>query len=293
MTTADYTIICSTRNRPESLLQSLLRTRMVLPVEIPILVFDDASDDRNAVVSAIASVPNARILRSEIQVGPGVGRNCCLENSHTEFCLSLDDDCYLGEMPDLSRWLQNRDEDQDVAVIGFRYYNTKDQIFGPDHDVPGPSNTLLGGASLLRRKAVLRAGGYLDWLVFACEDSELGERLIKLGYRIWYDPTVIVYHDHVPVVRDERWESFYYIRNAYLVCILRHGLAGGFVRGILSAVRRGFFHTKAPSQTPRALVAAMTLSFFCRRERLRLFSIEHYFTPLNREPECIRSQSSP
>ena len=267
------TVITVTRNRPISLQKCLARTRSVLPQEVRIIVFDDASSEPARYRSIVEAHPNTTYLQSETPVGPGAGRNACLRAATTAFCLSLDDDCYLNAGPDLSQWLDNRREERDIAVVNFRCFDVAHGFYAPEHQSAGAAKFMLGGASLLRREAVLRAGGYLDWLVFACEDSELALRLSRLGYRIWYDPSVTVQHDHSTEARDERWASFYYVRNTMLINLLHGGLFTGLPVGLLRALRRGWI-TVVPSQTLPGLLAGFRLAGRCYRARRELFALE-------------------
>jgi len=273
MPTPEYTIICSTRNRPNVLSTSLKKTRGVIPGYIPIIVFDDASDDPSLLDSSLSGISNISIIYSKTRVGPGAGRNECMRQATTPYCLSLDDDCYLEETPDFSRLMNRLDSDSDLAVVSLRYYNPINDFYGPETDQPGYATTMLGGGSLLRKDLVLKAGGYLDWLVYGSEDSELATRLNLLGYRIWYEPSVIVIHEHVPVARDHKWATFYYVRNALLISVLHKGFAKGFAIGLFRALRWGYFHPSNEiirSQSFRAIAAGIRLIAFCLQERKRL-----------------------
>jgi GT2 family glycosyltransferase len=263
------TVIMVTRNRPVSLQKCLARTRSILPKEIQILVFDDASTESLRVRAIVEAHSNTVYLSSPTMVGPGEGRNRCLRHAVTPFCLSLDDDCYLDSIPDLSRWLADQPEDRDIAAVGFRYCNLPAGDMAPASAVGGPAKRFHGGASLLRREAVLKVGGYLDWLVFACEDTELALRLRRLGYRIWFDPSVVVQHDHSLEGRDERWASYYYVRNTLVINAIYSGLVTGVLIGGLKALRRGMIGA-APSRTAAGLIAGLGLLPRCHRQRKAL-----------------------
>lgn len=277
---ADQTsVIMVTRNRPVSLGKCLAQTRAVLPAENRIIVFDDASTEAERIRAIIESQPNTVCIRSENLVGPGEGRNRCIQAATTPFCFSIDDDCYLESLPDLSRWLADRPEDRDIAAVGFRYCNLPAGDMAPASAVGGPAQGFHGGASLLRREAILKAGGYLDWLVFACEDTELALRLTRLGYRLWYDPSVIVKHDHSLEARDERWASFYYVRNTLLINLLHGGALAGLPVGILRALRRGC-SCAVPSQTMPGILAALKQAGRCQRVRREMFTPERRYAGL-------------
>jgi GT2 family glycosyltransferase len=273
-------VIIVTRNRPVSLERCLARTRSLLPTDIRIIVFDDASKDAGRVRSIIESHPNTTCLRSETMVGPGEGRNRCVRTASTPFCFSMDDDCYLDSVPDLSRWLADRPEDRDIAAVGFRYCNLPGRDLAPASSVPGETGGFLGGASLLRRKAMLRSGGYLDWLVFAHEDVELARRLRRLGYRVWYDPAVIVQHARSDEGRDWFLSSFYHARNMLVINAIHGDSFSGVPLGIARALRLGLFHADCRSAALVGIGAGLRLLPKCFWARQDLFtSSKRFVTP--------------
>jgi GT2 family glycosyltransferase len=275
------TIIMVTRNRPVSLAKCLGRTRALLSPEVQIIVFDDASAEVETVRAIIESHPNTRRLRSDVVVGPGEGRNRCVQAAVTPWCFCMDDDCYLETIPDLSRWFEDLPADQDIAVVGFRYCNLPAGDMAPIGSEPGESSAILGGASLLRRSAMLRTGGYLDWLVFAAEDAELAMRLRRLGYRIWYDPSVIVQHARSHEGRDTDWGNFYYVRNTLVINAIYGGWLTGVPLGLLRALRRGWFHAEPCKATWTAVRAGVGLLPKCFRSRRELFREELRFSREN------------
>jgi GT2 family glycosyltransferase len=270
-------IIMVTRNRPISLGKCLGRTRTVLPTEIRIIVFDDASSDAARVKAIVESCPNTLYLRSETCVGPGEGRNRCLRVAMTPFCFSMDDDCFLDSVPDLSRWLLDRPEDRDIAAVGFRYCNLPAGDMAPVANMPGESIYFIGGCSLLRRTAMLRSGGYLDWLGFAREETELALRLRRLGYRLWYDPSVIVQHARSDEGRDWHRGSVYYVRNTLVINAIHGGRFTGVPMGMARALRLGLFHADCRSATWAGIWAGLRLLPRCFRARRDLFCTSKRF----------------
>jgi GT2 family glycosyltransferase len=191
--------------------------------------------------------------------------------------LCIDDDCYFDSRPDLSRWLADRPEDRDIAAVGFRYRNLPSGELAPSASMPGETGGFLGGASLLRRAAMLKAGGYLDWLVFAREDTELAMRLRRLGYRIWYDPSVVVQHARSHEGRDWHWGSFYYVRNTVVINAIHGGRLFGVPMGVARALRLGLFHADCRSATWAGIWAGLRLLPRCFRARGDLFSASKRF----------------
>lgn len=266
-------IITVTHNRPKSLAACLALTRKVVPDDVNIIVFDDASDRKETIHEIIGQFSNTTYLRSEIRIGPAGGRNRCLTEATTPFCLSLDDDCYLHVIPSLTRWEDNIAKDHDIAVVGFRCFDTiPPGRYSPSFTDERPISSFHGGASLLRRDSVLKCGGYLDWLVFGGEDTELAMRLLRLGYRVWYDPSVLVHHDHSMEGRDEALGSFLYVRNTLVIHALHRGGFYGLLIGFVKALRRGLFATDVPSKTLSGLLAGFALTWQQRHRTQEMFS---------------------
>jgi GT2 family glycosyltransferase len=243
------------------------------------IILDDASNESDRIRSIVESYPNTTYLFSKTQIGPAGGRNRGLREATTPFCLSIDDDCYLDATPDLSPWLGDRLEDRDIAIVGFRYYNVHEGVFAPTSNDAGPAKAYLGGANLMRRDAVLKAGGYLDWLIFGGEDTELGMRLRRLGYRVWYDPSVVVHHDHSQEGRDKGLGSLLYVRNTVAVNSLHHGGLLGLSIGLGKALRRGIFATDVPRRTPVGILMGLALAWRHRHAGQELFAASRRYVP--------------
>ncbi len=238
----DCTIIIPTRNRQQVLEHSLAKIRKLFPA-VPILVYDDASEDAAGVVQIVEAVQGARCIRGERCVGPAGGRMLLMQAVQTSWCLALDDDCYPREDFNISRWLGGRPEKGDPIIIGFRFFRPYDgDLAPPGAAVVGSSQGFHGGASLLHCSSVLAIGGYRDFLFFGGEDTELAYRVWASGYQIWIDTHNVVVHEHVACGRDIRAESYFYVRNRILINILTVPLWLALPLGTLQALRRAFYH---------------------------------------------------
>lgn len=234
----DLAIIMPTWNRPEVVRRSLERTRRHFP-EAPIFVFDDASNDRNAVAAAVASVPGTTLLRSDVNVGPAGARCQLLQAAQANWCLALDDDCYPREDFDPGRWVAMDPGPSDPVIVSFRCYRSTDgDIAPPGNLVTGPSRCLMGGASLLHRASVLAIGNYNPLYVFGAEDTDLARRVWASGRQVWTDPDNYIIHDHVAVGRNLPRESFFYVRNRVLIGVLTLPVWYGLPLGLLQAIKR-------------------------------------------------------
>lgn len=270
----EYSVICATRNRPNILGKSLRETRRSIGSTVPIIVYDDASSDIDLLHRAIHGIENVQLICGKQRGGPGLGRNECMKHATTDFCLSLDDDCYLSSLPSTDRWESLLADDESIWVASLRYHNIKTNQYGPESSLSGYAGTMLGGAALIRRKPVLRSGGFAEWLFFGSEDTELANRIRMLGGKVYYDASSIVIHDHVDRNRDLDEESFFYTRNAILIPVYHRGLLRGLPLGLIRGLRWGWFHSSSrPGQGRRGVWAAFCMIPFVVRENRKLSAL--------------------
>lgn len=120
-------------------------------------------------------------------------------------------------------------------------------------------------------------GGYLDWLGFAGEDTELAMRLRRLGYRVWYDSSVIVQHARSDEGRDWHLGSFYYVRNTLLINTIHGGRLTGVPLGVAKALRLGLFHADRRFATWAGIWAGLWMLPKCFQARRDLLSMSKRF----------------
>lgn len=87
-----------------------------------------------------------------------------------------------------------------LAVVGSAENGEIEREYG--RDFPG---ILKGGNAVIRRRTLLAAGPYAEYLgpargarLFSCEDEEMYWRLIEMGARGRYVPSMIIYHHVLP-----------------------------------------------------------------------------------------------
>ena len=167
------------------------------------VVVDDGSTDRSLEAAHSVTDPRIRVLRQNNQ-GPSAARNLALENSSGEWIATLDAD-------DL--WTPDKLQHQLDAATRHR----ADLVFGPAQLFGDPHQQrayekheyVLAGQSalrkmisrnhvphssvLMRRQAVLEAGGYAED-IHGTEDYDLWLRLLMAGAKFVYDPRAIVHY---------------------------------------------------------------------------------------------------
>jgi mycofactocin system glycosyltransferase len=182
----------------------------------PVIVVDDASAD-SAAIAEIAAKYGARVIRRPVNGGPGAARNTGLAAASTELVAFLDSDC----VPDpgwLDRLLPHFADPALGAVAPrivpheagaswlARYEgasSTLDMGARPSIVRPGARVSYVPGAALVVRRSAAGAG-FADGM-FVGEDVDFIWRLAAAGWRVRYEPSATMGHDHR--VRFRPWFS--------------------------------------------------------------------------------------
>jgi len=187
-----------------------------------ILVIDDGSIDASM---EIAKDYPVRIISHGRNKGLAAARNTALRESRNDLVAALDADC--SAHPEWLEKLTRCFAREDIAGAGGRLLerNTSGsadkwrlahmkQVWGDDmlYDPP----FLYGNNNILRKGAVMKAGGYNEEFKTNYEDIDLSERIYKLGFRMVYDPAALVGHlrrDTVRSVLRSYWLRQWYYRK--------------------------------------------------------------------------------
>ncbi|MDT7804844.1 MAG: mycofactocin glycosyltransferase [Actinomycetota bacterium] len=221
-TPADVTVVVPVRDRAELLdrcLAGLDRTH-------PVLVVDDASDDA-AAVAAVAAAHGAKLVRRDVNGGPGAARNTALDHVGTELVAFLDSDCVPA-----AGWadgLATHFADPLLAAVAprvralapdswagcyTRAAGSLDLGDRPARVAPGTRTSYVPTAALVTRRSALTSvavdGAVFDPRLRVGEDVDLVWRLHEAGFRVRYAPDVAVDH-HEP----ETWRALLGRRARY------------------------------------------------------------------------------
>jgi hypothetical protein len=157
---------------------------------IPALVVDDGSRDADA-IAAVCARHGARLLRRSAPGGPAAARNHALAHVDSELVAFLDSDCVPP--PGWVRALAGHFADPGVAAVAPRVLDPAlDMGARPAGVEPGTRVSYVPSAALIVRRAAL--GGGFDEALRYGEDVDLVWRLHDRGWRIRYDPRVVVAH---------------------------------------------------------------------------------------------------
>lgn len=271
MSRAPCAIIIATRNRPTILAETFERLREKGFGEWPMWIYDDASDDADAMRRVAASWPGAHLIRGDRQRGQAHGRNELMRACGAPYAICLDDDQYFLEVGNLFSYLVDPPPPGAHPVISFQCRAKKDGRLDRPADMPsGLTTWFMGGCALFHVPTILAVGGYRAWWVYGYEEPELAARLFAAGYRIWYDATVQIEHNQFynPSERRDFGEYDYlYARNAVLLTSMNYPLLLGLPLGILRSVRRAFLFKRNYGRKAAGLLRGVAMTFSCWDER--------------------------
>jgi mycofactocin glycosyltransferase len=199
---SDLTLVVPVRDRAAELERCLDAARRACP-HAPIIVVDDGSTPALTV-----SRSGVQVLRHPTSRGPAAARNTGLAACRTPFVAFVDSDVVITASA-VSRLVDHL-ADPCVAVVAPRVraqapagslvaaYEARHSALdmGPSAAVVAPGRPLsyVPSTALVARREALGAG--FDESLLIGEDVDLVWRLADAGWRIRYEPTAEVRHDH-------------------------------------------------------------------------------------------------
>jgi len=194
MTTISITAIVTAYQRIDQTLRTLQRIKACQPQPNQILVHVDANQkcSEEAVRNAF---PDIQILRSEVCVGPGGGRNKLIAASKNEYIASFDDDSYPMDVEYFARALTLFERFPNASILDAAVYHQGQVIHSDTQTVEWVSD-FAGGACVYRRSAFQKTGGYVPLpIAYGMEEVDCALRLHAMGGRILRTSWLRVFHD--------------------------------------------------------------------------------------------------
>ncbi|QIA26701.1 glycosyltransferase [Thermaerobacter sp. PB12/4term] len=229
-------VLIGSRNRPHVLRRCLDSIMRQTYDDMEVIVLDDASDDIHAYSAVVRAYSGVRLIRSEFPCGVAKGRNRLVAKALGDVLCFIDDDAYFETSTAISWLVDVFARDTRVGIVACKIVDHQGGV--TDALVPIPRFArwknprlieepryvayYLGGCHVILREVFERCGRYCDALVFGEEELDLSYRAISVGYRIYYEPRVVVHHEPEPSVlapnsghhgRDA--ELYYHIRNRF------------------------------------------------------------------------------
>lgn len=259
-------LVCS-KNRAHMLRRCLESVLAQDYDDFEIVILDDASEDKEAYPYMIRKLNDTRIhlIRSEKPLGVAGSRNMLMQQAKGDIFFVIDDDAYLEGRGCFSRVAQIFTIKPDVGIIACKVQNHG--IVEKPYNVPFKRKVLktdptivekgryvgyfLGTAHAVRREVIETCGGYNVSLFFGEEELDLSYRAVSKGWKIWYEPSILVHHVPQPSVlgkgkgeeelfhhvKNRFYLSWRYLPGKYMIPYLGIWLGNYF----LEALRRGFW----------------------------------------------------
>ena len=227
-------------HQAESLLPDTLGAlmRSDLPkVEWELIVIDDASRDRTALVAAEYADTVVRLAGHPH--GPAFARNRGFEASRGDFLVFVDADvrihatslrqfaeCFRAH-PDLGAAFGSYDDRPPASGVVSRYRNLLHHYH--HHRGAGDAGTFWAGLGAVRADVFEEVDKFDEWRYERpqIEDIELGRRIVRAGHRILLDPTIQGAHLKRWTLREVLRTDLFHRGIPWITLMLREGGGGG------------------------------------------------------------------
>jgi GT2 family glycosyltransferase len=218
-------------NRPAETMETLDSVLAQEQVRVRLWVVDQGSHPSQVADLRALSGRNPAVQLIELgrNVGVPAGRNIGVRAGSADWVVSLDNDAVFASPGAMATAVSRLVAFPRVGAVAFRAedYSTGDLdrtswVYPSALETcaePVPVARFVGVGHALRRSAFEAAGGYDERLFFCEEELDLSYRVIDRGYRILYDPSIVIRHKVSPASR-VGWTAdrvYYQTRNAVLV----------------------------------------------------------------------------
>jgi GT2 family glycosyltransferase len=224
----ETSIVVLTYKRQDELLRTLESICTKNGKGVEIIVVNNHNDDTD--VTLKNRYPEIKC----INVGENKGceaRNIGIQNSRGDIIITLDNDVNMKSEGFVEKVEKFFDKHPSAGCINFKVLKPGGGLSLRDwchpRDYPQWSGLdfktdhVSEGASAFRKDAFLRVGGYFAPFFIGHEGPDLGLRLIKQGFEVWYSPDIEVTHHASPDARPD-WRVYYYNTRNDIWLAYRH-----------------------------------------------------------------------
>lgn len=194
----------TTRNRCEDLRKTLSCLMSCTPQPSEILVCADGCDDET-VHMVTGEFPSIRLLENSPSIGSVSSRRRLLEETKSDWVLSLDDDSYpldQGFFEKISSVIANHPE---AAVITFpeqhdggTYVSADKAPDSPGHYVSSYANC----GAIMDRRFYLAQQGFPAIFSHMYEEPDYALQCYAAGSSVWFEPSLVIRHHQSPHQRN-------------------------------------------------------------------------------------------
>lgn len=219
-------IVILTYNRRERLAQQIDLFKKVRFHSVEIIIVDNCSNE--AVDDLVRQDTRATLLRNDKNMG-AIGRNRGMEIASGDIIITLDDDvygitdlhlerlCQLMQRPDLAAVVFKVNEEKTGRLMNWCHPYDPDLFSAQEFE----TNDISEGAVAFRRSALQQVGLYPEYFFISHEGIDLAFRLINAGWRVIYNPEIVVTHAYDQRARVS-WRRYYFDTRNQLWLVLRN-----------------------------------------------------------------------
>ena len=215
MSNTTIAILISTKNRKSDLAITLhkiekLRNRN----DVVCVVFDDGSTD-GTYEFVQQDFPDVIIKRNKVSKGYLYCRNRMLNETNTDYAISLDDDAYFLTENPIEIIQHYFDQNSKCGVIAGRiFWDCIEPENKHSNDEPQVVKGFVGCGHVWRMKAWRDIPNYPEWFHFYGEESFASLQLLKHTWEVHYVPELLVQHriDRVERAKSKTNIAFRYRR---------------------------------------------------------------------------------
>lgn len=194
MPVSKISILIATNNRCEELLFTLGKIKGLLNENVSCVVIDDGSTDGTS--EKVQSVyPEITLLRNDISKGYIFCRNKMLNETTSDFAISLDDDAHFLTPNPIETIASYFAENPKCGLIAARIFWGKNEIRNTvSVEVPELVKSFVGCGHVWRMKAWREIPNYPEWFQFYGEENFASLQLFKSNWEVHYVPQLLVQH---------------------------------------------------------------------------------------------------
>jgi glycosyltransferase involved in cell wall biosynthesis len=206
----------TTKNRWDDLQVTLTKIAGAGLGELPILIFDDGSDQTCPFDLSLLSL-KIELKRFTDSKGLIVRRNQLAQSIQTKYYLSLDDDSF-PVAGSLKTAVEFAESCPDLFCLGFPVYNPVLAEYQSQslRATPYQVRFYIGCGHLLHLPHFLQIGGYREELIHQGEEMEVAARAFQKGLHCYHFPDFEIHHTASNAGRNWARMDFYGARNNVL-----------------------------------------------------------------------------
>jgi GT2 family glycosyltransferase len=183
-------------NRKADLHFTLMMILERIDVDTEVIVGLDGCTDGSS--SLKSEYPDVLWLEYPNRIGASAARRAVYELAKGEFIFGFDDDSHPVTADFVNKTIQLFHNDSRLGIVAFRIYNGM-ELPSPKHMSVDVGNSyacseFAGCGFAISRKAYESSGGFPKWMNIYGEEAYVSLRAYEKGYRIIYDPSILVHH---------------------------------------------------------------------------------------------------